>query len=87
MVYYVYVICSLKDGSFYKGISENYIKRFAEHNTGLSSYTASKCPWILWYVEVLPNKRSALIRERKLKKCKRAYFEWLATQPSNILLE
>ena len=86
MSYYVYIIRSLKDGTYYKGSTEDYRKRFAEHNAGLSTFTAHKRPWVLLYVEVHPDKQSALIRERKLKKCKKEYFEWLALQPSNILL-
>jgi len=44
-----------------------------------------KIPWELFYVEEQPDKRSMLIRERKLKRCKAEYFEWLRNQPSNIL--
>jgi predicted GIY-YIG superfamily endonuclease len=39
------------------------------------------------YVEAHPDKKQAIIREKKLKRCKAEYFEWLATQPSNLLLE
>ena len=52
------------DGTYYKGSSENYLKRLEEHNAGLSPYTSGKIPWELFYVEVHPDKRSALIRER-----------------------
>jgi putative endonuclease len=85
MPHYVYIIKSLKDGTYYKGYTEDYERRISEHNEGLSHFTSSKCPWILVYVELHPHKRSALIRERKLKKCKKEYFEWLILQPSNIL--
>jgi putative endonuclease len=85
MPYYVYILKSSVDGTYYKGSSEDYIKRFQEHNTGLSKYTARKVPWIFIYVEQHTDKRSALIRERKLKRCKAEYFEWLAKQPTNIL--
>ena len=76
MPYYVYIIKSEKDSTYYKGSSDNYLKRFEEHNAGLSQYTSYKKPWRLIYVEKHPDKRSALIRERKLKRCKADYFEW-----------
>lgn len=85
MPYYVYIIRSQLDGTYYKGSSEDYIRRLEEHNAGLSQYTSAKIPWVLIYVEEHPDKRSALIRERKLKRCKAEYFEWLANQSSNVL--
>ena len=85
MAFYVYILKSKKDNSYYKGFTEDYIKRFNDHNNALSTYTSSKCPWELLYVEVHPTKKEALIRERKLKKCKSDYFEWLSKQPTNIL--
>lgn len=85
MPYYVYILKSEMDGTYYKGSTSDYLKRLEEHNRGLSRYTSSKVPWRLVYVEEHPDKQSALIRERKLKKCKADYFEWLTAQPSNIL--
>jgi len=73
------------DGTYYKGSSANFIQRLKDHNAGLSKFTSHKMPWILIYVEEHPDKRSALIREKKLKRCKVDYFEWLITQPTNIL--
>lgn len=87
MPYYVYILKSEVDGTYYKGSSDNYLKRTEEHNNGLSIYTSKKIPWKLLYVEKHPDKKSALIRERKLKHCKKEYFEWLALQPSNVLLQ
>jgi putative endonuclease len=87
MSYFVYILRSKLDGTYYKGSSENYLKRFEEHNAGLSKYTCGKIPWELVYAEVHPDKRSALIRERKLKRCKAEYFEWLIRQETNILNE
>jgi putative endonuclease len=84
-MWYVYILKSTLDNTYYKGISQNYVRRLEEHNAGLSSYTSRKRPWILLHVETQPDKKSALIRERKLKKCKREYFEWLSKQPKNIL--
>ncbi|RYG36102.1 MAG: endonuclease, partial [Chitinophagaceae bacterium] len=68
MPFYVYILKSLKDGTYYKGSTENYLKRLEYHNHGLSVYTSTKIPWQLIYVEEHADKRSMLIRERKLKK-------------------
>ncbi|MDX2002791.1 MAG: GIY-YIG nuclease family protein [Chitinophagales bacterium] len=84
-MFYVYVIQSTKDGSLYKGFSEDYLKRLEAHNNGESKYTSTKMPWKLLYVEVHVTKREALIRERKLKKANNKYIQWLVQQDSNIL--
>ena len=86
-MFYVYILKSLSDGSFYKGNTEDYVKRLEEHNSGLSKYTATKTPWILFYVEMQPTKKDAIIRERKLKRSKADYFLWLTQQQTNILLK
>jgi putative endonuclease len=85
MAYYVYILKSEKDGSYYKGFSENYQQRLETHNRGESKYTSTKTPWKLIYVEEFQDKKSALIRERKLKRCKSEHFEWLVKQNTNIL--
>jgi putative endonuclease len=85
MLYFVYVLKSEVDGTYYKGSCSDYHKRLADHNSGLSRYTSHKRPWKLIYAEGHPDKRSALIRERKLKHCKADYFEWFVEQPSNLL--
>lgn len=85
MPWYVYILESEVDGNYYKGSSEDYMRRLGEHNAGLSKFTSSKIPWKLRYVEVLTTKREALIREKQLKRQNRNYLEWLFTQPLNIL--
>ncbi len=87
MPFYVYIIQSQKDGTLYKGSTEDYVQRLADHNAGLSTYTSTKLPWQLVYVEEHPTKREALIREKKLKRCDSDYLRWLVTQPTNILKE
>ena len=84
-MFYVYIIESLMDGTFYKGFSTDYEKRLREHNDGESQYTSSKRPWKLVYVEIHETKTEALKRERRLKRQNRNYLEWLIQQDSNIL--
>jgi len=49
--WFVYVIQSLKDNSFYTGMSQNPKKRLLEHNTKKSTYTSAYIPWEIVYTE------------------------------------
>jgi putative endonuclease len=57
MAFYVYVIQSFVDKSYYKGFSENPVRRLEYHNNGESSYTGNKLPWGFVYMEELPTKK------------------------------
>ena len=59
-MYYVYIIQSQLDNSFYIGFSENIDARIMEHNVGRTNYTSKKRPWHLVYVEEFENKTDAL---------------------------
>ena len=85
MSYYVYIIQSEKDGTFYKGSSENPVQRLQAHNTAQSKYTSTKMPWKLVYIEELLSKKEMLIRERKLKRGTAEYFQKLIASPKNII--
>jgi putative endonuclease len=84
-MFYIYIIKSLTKGIYYKGISEDFQRRLEQHNKGLSQFTSTAMPWELVYVEKHETKRTALIREKKLKKSKTVYIEWLINQQSNLL--
>lgn len=85
MSYYVYIIQSEVDGTYYKGSSQNPIMRLEQHNLGLSKYTSIKTPWKLVYIESLQTKTDMLIREKKLKRGNRIYFEQIINSNKNIL--
>ena len=85
MPFYVYIIQSETDGSFYKGFSEDPSKRLIQHNNGESRYTALKRPWKLVYVEELPTKKEALKMEKNLKKATLERISALLIHPKNIL--
>lgn len=85
MPFYVYIIKSEVDGNFYKGSSQNPVVRLIQHNRGESLYTSRKLPWTLVYVEECPDKKSMLIREKKLKRGNRAFFEQLILSEKNIV--
>jgi len=78
MGYYVYVLRSEKDGSFYIGHTADLEERIKRHNDGKSSYTKAKAPWKLIYQEVFPARSEAMKREREIKRMKsREYIERL----------
>ena len=74
MNYFVYIIQSLADSSFYIGYTSNIELRLKKHNNGLSRYTSKKLPWKLVYSESFNNKSEAIKRERFLKKQKNTDF-------------
>jgi putative endonuclease len=67
LMYYVYVLKSQVDGSLYKGYTKNLQNRIKEHNQGKSTYTASRKPWEIVYVEEYSTSTEAIKRERYLK--------------------
>lgn len=73
MKYYVYVIVN-RDGLLYKGMTSNVVKRIHEHNYGKNSWTRSRGPWKLQYVEEYDMRSEALKGERFLKSGKGREF-------------
>ena len=74
MCYFVYVICSIKDGSYYVGSTQDLKDRLERHNQGRTKYTKTKRPWELVYYEKYPNRSSAVKREQEIKRHKRKAF-------------
>jgi len=68
--YFVYILQSLKDGSYYIGVTRNLEKRLKFHNRGLQRSTKGRIPYKLIYFEEYSDKREALKRERQLKRFK-----------------
>jgi putative endonuclease len=73
-MFYVYLIQSEVDSSFYIGYTSNLELRLKQHNNGETIYSSRKKPWFLVYSEVFENKTLALKRERFLKKQKNRDF-------------
>jgi putative endonuclease len=85
MSFYVYIIQSQVDQSYYKGFSENIALRVQRHNASESVYTSNKVPWKLVYVEELQTKTKALMREKALKKYSHKQIEMLIGSSKNIV--
>ena len=83
MEFFVYIIQSLSDGTFYKGFTENPLNRLQQHNNLESRYTAQKAPWKMVYIEVFQSKKEALIRERAIKKYGHQRIAILINSPKN----
>jgi putative endonuclease len=84
-MYYVYIIESLKDGSFYKGYTSHPELRLNQHNDGESNYTSFKGPWKLVHLEKYSTKTEALKREKVLKKYSHQQIKKLIESPKNHL--
>lgn len=64
----VYVLKSLRNGKKYVGYtSKDVTIRANEHNTGSNKFTSQNGPFVVFYSEILPNKISAMKREKFLK--------------------
>jgi putative endonuclease len=78
MAYYVYILESERDGTYYIGHTNNLEERLERHNEGRSSYTKAKTPWRLIYQEGYISRGEASKREQEIKEKKnRAYIEQL----------
>jgi putative endonuclease len=74
MAYYLYIIQSQIDKSFYIGTTQCLEARLLRHNQGRSRYTRAKKPWCLVYFEKHPDRSSAMKKEYALKRQKRTEF-------------
>lgn len=76
---FLYIIKSIKDGSFYVGSSKNVEHRLIDHNIrSTNKYTTKKRPWKIVYTREYKTINEAIKEEKRLKKCKsKKYLEWL----------
>jgi putative endonuclease len=66
-MWFVYLIQSKIDNSYYIGYTENLKKRIVEHNRGKTKSIKHKIPLKLIYFETYCNKTTAKKRELELK--------------------
>jgi putative endonuclease len=74
MPHFVYILRSLKDGSYYVGSTQDLEDRLQRHNQGRTKYTKQKRPWELAYSEVYPDRSAAMKRESEIKTRKSRQF-------------
>jgi len=66
-MYFVYILKSKKDGSLYKGMTENLEQRLNDHNFGSGKYSSTKRPYELHWYCAFKDKSKALKFEKYLK--------------------
>ncbi|MBI1838817.1 MAG: GIY-YIG nuclease family protein [Candidatus Colwellbacteria bacterium] len=69
-MYYVYILKSLKDGSYYIGHTGNLEKRLSKHNSKGSIFTKGKTPYKIVLYESLNTRGEAMRREMEVKSYK-----------------
>ena len=62
-MYYVYILKSEKDGTFYTGMTLDIQKRLLEHNQSVTKTTRARQPWKLIYSESCKTRQEARLRE------------------------
>ena len=67
MKYWVYILKSERDNTFYIGLSRDPHQRLIEHNSGYSKYTKGHIPYTLVYEEEHIDRMSARKREKYFK--------------------
>ena len=67
ILYFVYILKSLKDEKKYIGSTSNLERRLNEHNSGGCSSTKHRKPFTLIYCEKFNDKKLALKRENFFK--------------------
>jgi len=74
-MFYMYILKSKIDASFYVGSTNDLRRRLSEHNSGKSIYTKHLLPWKVIYYEAYSTYDSAFKREMGLKKRARSWQE------------
>jgi putative endonuclease len=72
--FYVYMLCSKRNGTLYVGVTSDLVKRIYEHKNNLVEGFTKKYDVhrLLWY-ETHESAESAITREKQIKKWKRAW--------------
>lgn len=69
-MYFLYILQSRKDSSYYIGSTNNLENRLRKHNSGGSRYTKSRTPWKVVYSENFNKLSEARTREFYIKSLK-----------------
>ena len=71
---HVYILASKRNGTLYTGVTSNLIKRVWQHKNSLvEGFTKKYNVRNLVYYEVHSNAESAIAREKRIKKWRRAW--------------
>jgi putative endonuclease len=68
--YYLYILQSQSNDTYYVGVSRDPETRIKQHNQGVTKSTAHKGPWELKFSQIYENGRAAKKAEHWLKRMK-----------------
>jgi putative endonuclease len=72
VAYYVYILANEPNGTLYVGVTNDLVRRVHEHRTDvIDGFTKQYAVHRLVYFEVFDDPRSAIEREKKLKRWRR----------------
>ncbi len=72
--YWVYILCSKRNGTLYIGVTNDLLRRVYEHKNGLvEGFTKENDVHQLVYMEEHSEIEQAILREKRLKKWERAW--------------
>ena len=66
-MFYVYILQSKIDGTFYTGMTSDVDQRLKEHNSSVTKTTRSRKPWSLVFTEECDTRELAREREKYWK--------------------
>jgi putative endonuclease len=72
--FYVYILCSKRNGTLYTGVTSDLVKRVYEHKNNLVNGFTKKYSVhrLVWY-ETHDSAESAITRKKRIKKWKRSW--------------
>jgi putative endonuclease len=74
MTYFVYILASRPNGTLYIGVTNDLVRRAYEHREGLvDGFTKTHGVKTLVYFEPHDNIEQAIVREKRLKRWRRAW--------------
>ena len=81
-MYYTYILQSEQDNSYYIGYSKDPAGRLRKHNTSNTGYTSTRQPWVIVFIRSFPEKKEAILFEKKLKrqKSKLVLEQWISSE-------
>jgi putative endonuclease len=72
--FYVYILCSKRNGTLYVGVTSDLVKRIYEHKNNLvEGFTKKYSVHRLAWYETHESAESAITREKQIKKWKRVW--------------
>lgn len=74
LMFYFYVLKSLKDEKLYWGYSDDLRRRIKDHNAGKVSSTKTRRPLEIVYYEAYKSEKDARERERQIKRRSKSFI-------------